>query len=121
MCDPYGFTTEDALTMGTIDAARALGWDDEIGSLEVGKAADVVVIDGDNVRLTPAYDPVGTLVRYASGTDVETVLVAGRLVVAGGEVLTVPQAELLDQAEQVGAKLGAALAPRRYRPMREVG
>jgi len=121
MCDPYGFTTEDALTMGTIDAARALGWDDEIGSLEVGKAADVVVIDGDNVRLTPAYDPVGTLVRYASGTDVETVLVAGRLVVDGGEVLTVPQAELLDQAEQVGAKLGAALAPRRYRPMREVG
>lgn len=120
MCDAYGLTTEDAFTMATIDGARALGWDDEIGSLEVGKAADIVVIDGDNVRLTPAYDPVATLLRYATGSDVESVLVAGRLVVDGGEVLTVHQADLLDEAEQVGAKLGAVLPARRYRPMREV-
>jgi 5-methylthioadenosine/S-adenosylhomocysteine deaminase len=117
--DPYAFTTEDAFAMGTIDAARLLGWADEIGSLEVGKAADVVVLDGDNVRLTPAYDPIGTIVRYARGTDVDSVLVAGRIVVDGGEVVTVDQQKLLEEAEVVGVKLGRALGPRRYRPIRQ--
>ncbi|HXF97513.1 MAG TPA: amidohydrolase family protein [Gaiellaceae bacterium] len=116
--DPFGFTTGDAFAMGTIDAARLLNWDHEIGSLEVGKAADIAVIDGDNVRLFPAYDPIGTLVRYATGTDVESVLVAGRLVVDGGKVLTVDEPALLDEAARVGEKLGRALADRRYRPLR---
>ena len=83
--DPLAFSTEDAMAMATIDAARALRWEREIGSLEPGKAADVVVVDADNTRLTPAYHPVGTLVRYAVGTDVETVVVAGRVVVDGAE------------------------------------
>jgi len=117
--DPFSFTTEDAFRMGTIDAARLLHWDDEIGSVEAGKAADLAVINGANVRLTPAYNPVGTLVRYATGTDVESVLVAGRLVVDGGELLTINEHELLDEAERVGAMLGGVLASRRYVPHRE--
>jgi cytosine/adenosine deaminase-related metal-dependent hydrolase len=120
MFDPFGLTTEDVFAMGTIDAARLLRWDHEIGSLEPGKAADVVVVDGDNVRLTPAYDPIGTLVRYATGTDVESVLVNGRLVVGGGRVLTIDEPALLDEAERVGSMLGEVLGPRRYRAMREV-
>lgn len=116
--DPFTFTTGDAFAMGTIGAARLLNWDDEIGSLEVGKAADVALIDGNNVRLFPAYDPIGTLVRYAAGTDVESVLVAGRLVVDGGKVLTVDEPALLDEAARVGEKLGEALGHRRYRPIR---
>ena len=120
MFDPFGVTTEDVFAMGTIDAARLLRWDHEIGSLEPGKAADVVVVDGDNVRLTPAYDPIGTLVRYATGTDVESVLVNGRLVVDGGRVLTIDEPALLDEAERVGSMLGEVLGPRRYRAMREV-
>jgi 5-methylthioadenosine/S-adenosylhomocysteine deaminase len=115
--DPWSFTTQDAMTMATIEGARALCWDDEIGSLEVGKAADVVVVDGRNVRLTPAYDPVGTLVRYAVGTDVEAVMVAGRLVVEGGRLLTIDEPALLPEAERLGAKLGEVLLPRRYRPL----
>jgi len=115
--DPLAFTTEDAMTMATIDAARALRWDHEIGSLEPGKAADVVVVDAENTRLTPAYHPVGTLVRYAVGTDVESVVVAGRLVVDGGRVLTVDEPSLLDEAEQLGDKLGQVLGPRRYHPL----
>ncbi len=57
MFDPFGVTTEDVFAMGTIDAARLLRWEHEIGSLEPGKAADVVVVDGDNVRLTPGLRP----------------------------------------------------------------
>jgi 5-methylthioadenosine/S-adenosylhomocysteine deaminase len=112
--DPLAFSTEDAMTMATIDAARALRWDHEIGSLETGKAADVVVVDAENTRLTPAYHPVGTLVRYAVGTDVESVVVAGRVVVDAGRVLTVDEPSLLDEAEQLGDKLGRVLGPRRY-------
>jgi 5-methylthioadenosine/S-adenosylhomocysteine deaminase len=117
--DPVALTTEDAMTMATIDAARALRWDHEIGSLEAGKAADVVVVDAENTRLTPAYQPVGTLVRYAVGTDVESVVVAGRLVVDGGRVLTIDEGPLLDEAVRLGDKLGAVLGPRRYRPLAE--
>jgi 5-methylthioadenosine/S-adenosylhomocysteine deaminase len=117
--DPVALTTEDAMTMATIDAARALRWDDEIGSLEAGKAADVVVVDAENTRLTPAYQPVGTLVRYAVGTDVEAVVVAGRVVVDDDRVLTIDEAPLLDEAVRLGDKLGAVLGPRRYRPLAE--
>jgi cytosine/adenosine deaminase-related metal-dependent hydrolase len=115
--DPVALTTEDAITMATIDAARALRWDHEIGSLEEGKAADVVVVDAENTRLTPAYQPIGTLVRYAVGTDVESVVVAGRVVVDDGRVLTIDEAPLLDEAVRLGDKLGAVLGPRRYRPL----
>jgi 5-methylthioadenosine/S-adenosylhomocysteine deaminase len=115
--DPLAFSTEDAMEMATIDAARALRWDNEIGSLEPGKAADVVVVDAENTRLTPAYHPVGTLVRYAVGTDVESVVVAGRIVVDDKRVLTVDEPALLDEAEQLGDKLGRVLGPRRYHPL----
>jgi cytosine/adenosine deaminase-related metal-dependent hydrolase len=115
--DPLAFSTEDAMTMATIDAARALRWDHEIGSLETGKAADVVVVDAENTRLTPAYHPVGTLVRYAVGTDVESVVVAGQVVVDEGRVMTVEEPALLDEAERLGRKLGQVLGPRRYHPL----
>ena len=115
--DPLAFGTHDAMTMATIDAARALRWDHEIGSLEPGKAADVVVVDAENTRLTPSYDPVGTLVRYAVGTDVESVVVAGRVVVDEGRVLAVDEPSLLDEAEKLGDKLGQVLGPRRYHPL----
>ena len=113
--DPISFTTEDAFEMGTIGAARLLRWEHEIGSLEVGKAADITVIDGDNARLSPSTNPVGTLVRYATGTDAESVLVAGQLVVDGGKLLTIDESALLDEADELSQRLGAELGPRRYR------
>jgi len=115
--DPIALTTEDAFSMATIDGARALLWEEEIGSLEEGKAADIVVVDGDNVRLAPAYNPMSTLVRYATGSDVESVLVGGDLVVDGGRLLTIDEAPLLEEASRLGRKLGEVLLPRRYRPL----
>ena len=115
--DPVAFSTDDAFDMGTIDAARALLWDREIGSLEVGKAADIAVVDGENLRLSPRHNPVGALVRYATGTDVKNVLVNGRLVVDDGRVLTVDEGALLDEAEVVAARVRDALLPRRYGPL----
>ncbi|HJO72445.1 MAG: amidohydrolase family protein [Rhodospirillales bacterium] len=115
--DPLSFTTEDAFAMATRDAARALSWDEEIGSLEAGKQADIAVIDGDNVRLSPSHNPIAVLVQYAVGTDVESVLVAGRLVVDGGEVTTIDQSSLLEEATALSGRLADVLEPRRYRPL----
>ncbi len=115
--DPVGFTTEDAFDMATIDGARALRWEHEIGSLEVGKAADLVVLDGENPRLSPRHNPVGAILRYGAGTDTKTVLVDGALVVDGGRVLAVDEAALLDEADEVAQRVRRHLLERRYWPL----
>ena len=117
--DPIGFTTEDAFDMATIDGAKALMWDGRIGSLEVGKAADITVIDGENPRLSPRHNPVGSLVRYGVGTDVRSVLVDGRVVVDDGRVLTVDEEALLEEADEVADRVRDDLLPRRYWPLNQ--
>lgn len=115
--DPYGFTTLDVMTMATRDGARALGLDDEIGTLERAKRADITVIDGDNVRLAPAHDPVAVLVHFAMASDVRSVLVDGRLVVDDGRVLTIEQQGLVEAASAISTRLAEVMGPRRYRPL----
>jgi 5-methylthioadenosine/S-adenosylhomocysteine deaminase len=63
--------------MGTIDGARAIGLDDSIGSLEIGKQADVVVLETRVPHLTPMYHPESHLVYAAGGSDVRHVFVSG--------------------------------------------
>ena len=93
------------LEMVTIDAARALGWDDEIGSLEVGKKADVIVVDLRQAHLAPDLMVVHRLVYEAVGNDVETVVVDGRVLMEGGRILSVDQAGVLDRAQAESTKL----------------
>jgi 5-methylthioadenosine/S-adenosylhomocysteine deaminase len=73
------------LRMATIEGARAMGLNDELGSLEVGKKADFVVFDFRRPHLTPCINPVANLVHVAQGRDVEIVVVDGQIVVEGGE------------------------------------
>jgi 5-methylthioadenosine/S-adenosylhomocysteine deaminase len=113
--DPIAFTTRTALAMATRDAARALLWDDNIGSIEVGKCADLAVLRTNKLRLAPYDDLVGALVRHAVSEDVDTVIVDGRVVVEGGMVLALDERKLLDDAARTYAKLGRELKPRRYR------
>jgi 5-methylthioadenosine/S-adenosylhomocysteine deaminase len=68
----------DVLAMATIDGARACGLDDRIGTLEVGKQADVVMLRADMLNLAPLSDPVGAVVHSAGTHNVESVYVAGR-------------------------------------------
>jgi cytosine/adenosine deaminase-related metal-dependent hydrolase len=86
--DPGLVPARRALDMVTRDAARAIGRGDELGSLEPGKLADLVVLDLNRPRLTPVNDLVRALVYRASGTDVETVVCDGRVVVDDGRVTT---------------------------------
>ena len=93
--------------------------DREIGSLEVGKAADIAVIDGENLRLSPRHNPVGSLVRYGVGTDVRSVLVNGRLVVDDGKVTARPwtRPHCSKRLTRWPARVGDDLLPRRYWPL----
>lgn len=98
--DPLIVPAETVLEMATINGARALGLEHEIGSLEVGKKADLVLIDLNRLHTTPAINPVSTLVYAATGGEVDLVMVDGRIVVQGGNLLTMNEQEVIQQAQQ---------------------
>jgi cytosine/adenosine deaminase-related metal-dependent hydrolase len=100
--DMYLFPVGKLLEMITIDAAKALGWDDELGSLEPGKRADLAVVNLRQPHLTPNWMVVHRLIYEAVGNDVETVVVGGRVVMEGRRVLTVDEDEALDLAQREG-------------------
>lgn len=79
---PGELTARDALWMATREGARALGLDEEIGSIEPGKRADLIVIERDRPHLAPDTDPWSTLVYAARGTDVRLTMVDGRVLVS---------------------------------------
>jgi len=87
------------LEMVTIDAARGLGMDDRIGSLEVGKRADVITLDLRKPHLAPANMPVWRVVCFANGQDVDSVVVDGRVLMQGRRVPHVDVAAVLAEAE----------------------
>jgi 5-methylthioadenosine/S-adenosylhomocysteine deaminase len=81
----------DVFHMATLGAAQALGRDHDLGSLNVGKKADVVLLDFRRAHLTPAFNPIGTLVHTGQGRDVATVIVDGRVVVENGRAVLVDE------------------------------
>ena len=114
--DPLIVPAETVLEMATINGARALGLEHEIGSLEVGKKADLVVIDLDRLHTTPSPNPVSTLVYAATGGEVDTVVVDGKILVQGGQLLSMNEAEVKQQARvhalQVYKRAGIEIKPR---------
>jgi len=114
--DASALTAEDVLEMATIDGARCVGMEDEIGSLEPGKQADVVLVDLRKAHTTPRFDPVANLVYAAHGGDVDSVFVAGRALMRDRRVLVADEDEILDEAERRGApvlaRAGVEVKPR---------
>lgn len=102
---PDRLSAREALALGTIDAARSMGLGDEVGSLEVGKQADLQIVDMRRIGLTPVNDPVQTLVYHGHAKDVESVMVAGRWTVREGVVIGVDEAAMIREA---GAATDAA-------------
>jgi cytosine/adenosine deaminase-related metal-dependent hydrolase len=90
----------EALALATMGGARALGLDREIGSIEVGKRADLAVLDYRAFGLTPTLDPVQNLVYHAHARDVEAVLVDGRVVVDDRRLVNVDGVALIDPAQE---------------------
>ncbi|MEH2477975.1 5-methylthioadenosine/S-adenosylhomocysteine deaminase [Nitrobacteraceae bacterium AZCC 2146] len=97
------FTARQALRAATIDGARALLWDDEIGSLEIGKKADLVLFDLDHVEWTPFHDPLQALVFSATGASVAETWVNGQCLFKDGRVQTVDEKEIRTKARELAA------------------
>jgi cytosine/adenosine deaminase-related metal-dependent hydrolase len=98
--NPRLFRAETILEMGTINGARALGLADQIGSLEVGKKADLIAIDIRKPHLQPCNNPVSNVVYSATGRDVSVVVVDGQLIVDRGKVLTMDEEAIIEAAKQ---------------------
>lgn len=98
--DATTMLTPDALELATMGGARALGLEREIGSIEPGKRADLVVLDYRAFGLTPTLDPIQNLVYHGHAKDVETVLVDGRVVVDDRRPVQVDGGALVDAAQE---------------------
>ncbi|MGA2819166.1 MAG: amidohydrolase [Anaerolineales bacterium] len=104
--DPTVMPAEKVLELATMGGARALGLDKDIGSLEVGKKADLVIFDLRHPYWTPIVrgpncNIVSQLVYSAQGDSVDTVVVDGRVLVEGGQLLTADQGEVIERANRV--------------------
>ncbi len=88
------------LGMATISGARALGLEGSVGSLEVGKKADVILVDFGKPHLTPVHDFYANVVYSARGSDVDTVIVDGKILMEGGEVRTLDEEEVSVRARE---------------------
>jgi cytosine/adenosine deaminase-related metal-dependent hydrolase len=106
--DPGALTARDALTMATIEGARALGIDHLVGSLEAGKRADLIRFSGAGTRLAYVHDPYQQIAYCAGPGDVADVWVDGRHVVRRGVVQTVSESEVVHNARLLAAELFAA-------------
>jgi 5-methylthioadenosine/S-adenosylhomocysteine deaminase len=107
--DPRAIPAPVALEMATIEGARAMGLDREIGSLEAGKRADLLVVSMASARQTPMYDPVSHLVYVTRGDDVQTTIVNGKVLMRDRKVLTLDRRQVLADARLFADKVRAAV------------
>ncbi|MGE0130053.1 MAG: 5'-deoxyadenosine deaminase [Blastocatellales bacterium] len=94
-----------ALRMATINGARALGLGDQIGSIEIGKRGDLQLINLNRLHTTPRPDPVSTIVYSAEAGDVEAVIIDGQIVMRDGQLLTLNEQDVIDEARDQSRKL----------------
>jgi 5-methylthioadenosine/S-adenosylhomocysteine deaminase len=97
--DPRVLTAQQALELATLGSARALHMEREIGSLERGKRADVLIVDIDNIHQTPIYNVVSHLVYATKASDVRTVFIEGRIVMRDRVLLTLDEREIKRQSQ----------------------
>jgi 5-methylthioadenosine/S-adenosylhomocysteine deaminase len=111
--DPTALPATATLDLATTLSARVLGLQDQVGALAPGMKGDLVVIDLDQPHLTPIYDPYSHLVYAATGADVQTVLVHGRMLVQDRQFLAFDLQETMAKARELAQGVAAGKAVRR--------
>jgi 5-methylthioadenosine/S-adenosylhomocysteine deaminase len=107
--DPLALNAKAVVEMATIEGARALHMDKEIGSLEAGKKADLVLIGLDEPNAVPMYDAYAQLAYALKASDVETVIIGGRVVMRDRKLLTVDEAAAIAKAREYQKHVAASL------------
>jgi 5-methylthioadenosine/S-adenosylhomocysteine deaminase len=107
--DPTAMPARQALGMATLEAARVLGLEDRLGSLEVGKRGDIIVLDLDVPHMVPVYDITSHLVYAAHSSDVCTVIIDGCVVMRDRELLTLDEGEIFARAREMAREIAAGL------------
>lgn len=107
--DPLVIPAAAALRMATIDGARALGLEDTLGSLEIGKRADIQILAHDHPNLIPSFDPISTVAFAAGRGDVRTVIVDGKVVVENGVALNCDMERIAAEVQAFARQLQSKL------------
>ena len=107
--DPLALNAKAVVEMATIEGARALHLDKEIGSLERGKKADLILISLDEPNAVPMYDVYAQLAYALKGSDVQTVLIGGRVVMRDHALLTVKEDAAIAKAREYKKAVAASL------------
>ncbi|MBQ9026642.1 MAG: amidohydrolase family protein [Methanobrevibacter sp.] len=108
--DPKVLTSDEALAMGTINGAKALGLEDEIGSIKVGKKADLILIDTNNANMVPDSSNLSSNVIYsANGSNVDTTICNGKILMENKKLTTLDEQEIYEKARKAIDELKKAL------------
>ena len=108
--DPTVLPAVDALRMATLGGARVLGLEDSIGSLQPGRAADIIILDLQKPHLQPFYQPDSHLVYAAKGSDVRDTIVQGKVLMRQGKILSFDEGEVFEQIKAIQRKVLRDLA-----------
>ncbi|MEM2673543.1 MAG: amidohydrolase family protein, partial [Candidatus Bathyarchaeia archaeon] len=103
--DPRVLPARKVVEMATIDGAKVLGLNRLVGSLEVGKKADIILIDIKKPHLTPLHDIYAALVYSVRGSDVNTVIINGKVIMKDRCVKTVDEYEVMKKTEELSQDL----------------
>ena len=103
--DPTAVKAYDILKMATIEGAKVLGLDDEIGTIEVGKKADMIFIKMDKLHLCPDNDICTNIVYSANGADVDSVMIDGNLIMQGRKMLNINEKVAMKQIKKIAKRL----------------
>jgi 5-methylthioadenosine/S-adenosylhomocysteine deaminase len=103
--DPTVMPAQMVMKMATIDGARALGLEKTVGTLEAGKKADIILLDFKKPHLTPIHDPYANMVYSAHGSDVDTVIVDGKVLMEKRKVKTLDEEEVMLKAQKTSTDM----------------
>lgn len=103
--DPTVIMAEKVLEMGTLDGAKSVGLVNEIGSIEPGKKADLILLDLKKPNTVVMHNPVSSLVYCATQENVDTVIVDGKIIMEGRRIKTIDEEEVLEKAQKAGDSL----------------
>lgn len=103
--NPVAIKAYDVLKMATIEGAKVLGLENEIGTIEEGKKADIILIDINKPHLYPANDIATNLVYSANGSDVDTVIIDGKIIMKNRKLTNIDEEEIYEKINQICNRL----------------